>query len=377
MPTTEQVFLALLRSELTGEAPPTVVPNEELLKLSAKHDLSHLVADALDKQSALGADTVSQALKKQRYRAVLRYEQLNYELEAVNQCFAEARLPFIPLKGAVIRAYYPEPWMRTSCDIDILVHPEDVDRAVQLLCDKLGYQYKGKGTHDVSLFAPCGLHVELHFDTVEQGRASKANEVLSHVWEHTEGEIACRMSDAMFYFYHIAHMAKHVEEGGCGVRSFMDLWLLMHAVEYDKAERRALLESGGLARFAEAAEQLADYWFSGAEPSSFICDLEEFILHGGAYGTVATRTAVHQHKNGRWKTLWETIIPPYSDLKLQYPVLQTKSWLYPFYVLYRIGTKLQRKERKLAGKRLQQMTSVGNEERRSVADLLNGLGLSE
>ena len=33
----------------------------------------------------------------------------------------KVQIPFLPLKGSVIRQYYPEPWMRTSCDIDILV----------------------------------------------------------------------------------------------------------------------------------------------------------------------------------------------------------------------------------------------------------------
>ena len=47
MPTTEHVFLALLRSELTGEAPPEVHPEESLLALAAKHDLAHLVAEDL------------------------------------------------------------------------------------------------------------------------------------------------------------------------------------------------------------------------------------------------------------------------------------------------------------------------------------------
>ena len=78
MPTTEHVFLALLRSELTGEAPPEVHPEESLLALAAKHDLAHLVADALDKRHALGDDAVSVKLKKYRYLAVFRYEQIRY-----------------------------------------------------------------------------------------------------------------------------------------------------------------------------------------------------------------------------------------------------------------------------------------------------------
>ena len=40
----------------------------------------------------------------------------------------KAQIPFVPLKGSVIRKYYPEAWMRTSSDIDVLVHKEDVEK---------------------------------------------------------------------------------------------------------------------------------------------------------------------------------------------------------------------------------------------------------
>ncbi|MBO4954226.1 MAG: nucleotidyltransferase family protein, partial [Clostridia bacterium] len=36
-------------------------------------------------------------------------------------------IDFMPLKGAVIRQYYPEPWMRTSCDIDIHVKKDRLE----------------------------------------------------------------------------------------------------------------------------------------------------------------------------------------------------------------------------------------------------------
>ena len=57
-----------------------------------------------------------------------------YKAEYENLCsaFEKAQIPFLPLKGSVIRKYYPEAWMRTSCDIDILVHDEDVGRAKEI-----------------------------------------------------------------------------------------------------------------------------------------------------------------------------------------------------------------------------------------------------
>ena len=53
--------------------------------------------------------------------------------------------------------------MRISCDIDILVHENDLERATNHLINNLGYSYDGKGAHDVSLFLDKRVHLELHY----------------------------------------------------------------------------------------------------------------------------------------------------------------------------------------------------------------------
>ena len=76
--------------------------------------------------------------------AVYRYERINYELNCLTEALNQAEMPFIPLKGSILRQYYPEPWMRTSCDIDILVREEDIDAATQAIEKKLGYEYESR-----------------------------------------------------------------------------------------------------------------------------------------------------------------------------------------------------------------------------------------
>ena len=90
---------------------------------------------------------------------VYRYEKINYELNRLCETLNEVKIPFIPLKGSVIRQYYPEPWMRTSCDIDVLVHEEAVDQTAQIIVEKLGYTYEKKQYHDISLMSDGGVHL--------------------------------------------------------------------------------------------------------------------------------------------------------------------------------------------------------------------------
>ena len=98
----------------------------ELYRLSKKHDMAHIVGAALERRGLLGDDEVSAAFRKQQMLAVYRYETINYELEEIRELFEGEGIAFMPLKGSVIRKYYPQPWMRTSCDIDILVKEEEL-----------------------------------------------------------------------------------------------------------------------------------------------------------------------------------------------------------------------------------------------------------
>ena len=222
-----KVFFALLRSAIEGNK----LNSEELsdysdnlladmIKLSVKHDISQILALGLKQNDLLSSE--NKQIENYIIKAVFRYERIRCDYENLCNVLERANISFLPLKGSVIRKYYPEPWMRTSCDIDILVREEDSEKAKSILVDDNGYSFKGKGSHDLSFFTPSNIHVELHYDLVEDGRVNQCTKILKNIWDNVvirnDCEHWCEMTDEMFYFYHIAHMAKHFEDGGCGRR---------------------------------------------------------------------------------------------------------------------------------------------------------------
>ncbi len=336
---TIRILFALLRSaicgtQLTDEERDIYSPDllRELLKISSKHDVTHLVALGLKQNKLVTQETAE--IEKYILKAVYRHERMNYEYEKLCSALEEAQIPFLPLKGAVLREYYPEAWMRTSCDIDVLIHRKDLDRAIACLTDTHSYQEKERATHDVGMLSPSGVPVELHFDLVEEGRAQDAVKVLRNVWEHTSLHENSRfrydMSDELFYFYHIAHMAKHFENGGCGIRPFLDLWLLDHREKETAASRNAWLERGKLLKFADAARTLSEVWFGEKEPNTTALQMQEFLLRGGVYGSTDNRIAIQQKKRGgRWGYVVSRVFIPYAKLKRYYPVLERYPFLTP------------------------------------------------
>lgn len=385
----QEILLALIRNVICGEtlddnliSACTPEMLEDVYELAIKHDLPHLVGQALSKTAAPASDALAKC-KKAAMGAFMRYVQQNHEYNRVCAVLEEAKIPFIPLKGSVLRDYYPEAWMRTSCDADILVKEEILDTATALLVEKLGYTAGGKSDHDVTLRAASGFLLELHYDTIqERYEVNGCREVLASIWEHAapkeQGKNHLWLTDEMFYFYHMAHMAKHFAVGGCGVRAFLDIWIMNHRMDFDREKRYALLAEGGLLQFAKAAESLSECWFSGAEPAEMDVALSDYILRASLYGDKANRAALGQAKNGgKLKyVLTQRVFMPYSYLKDEYPVLKKHKWLTPWYQVVRWFRMLRRR----GGlgntvKELKANAASKQSEGAAAADILKHLGL--
>ena len=141
---TMKLLLALVRSALTGDKIPQEIQAEytaeqlpALIKTAQKQDIAHLVVFGL-KQNGLLTDA-EKRLEQYIHKAVFRHEGLVFEYGQICDTLEKAQIPFLPLKGSILRDYYPEAWMRTSCDIDVLVRREDLDVAVACLTDHYGY----------------------------------------------------------------------------------------------------------------------------------------------------------------------------------------------------------------------------------------------
>lgn len=305
----------------------------DVLKMAKQHDIEHLVALGI-LNNELANEKNKPQLQQVVFRAVYRYEQLNYDFKNVCEALENAKIPFLPLKGSVLRSYYPEPWMRTSCDIDILVPEKYLDVATLCLVENLKYTKHRKYSHDVSLFSSNGVHLELHYDLVEDGWANSSSKILKNVWDYASVKNGktywYELSDSIFYFYHIAHMAKHFQQGGCGIRPFIDLWILERLAETNEAERDDLLNKGELLQFARTARKITNVWINGESMDSVSQKMENFIINGGVYGNISNRIAVQQQKKGgSIKYVFSKIVIPYDELKFHYPVLQKHRWLLP------------------------------------------------
>ena len=377
--TTEDALFCLLRNEICGVPLPDdfnlTDQIEGIYRLSKRHDIVHLIGDAICRNNLLPESKFLNAFKLQMMMAVGRYEQQNAEFKRICEALEIAEISYIPLKGSVIREYYPKPWMRTSCDIDILVKAENLSAAVNHLVKTLNYQKGIEGSHDIVLTSLSGIHIELHYDTIEVGYAQKSSEVLKNVWDYaykSEGYMY-RFNDEMFYFYHIAHMAKHIENGGCGIRPFIDLFILCKSIGHTESD---LIKRAGLLKFEKLCIDLTEYWFNNGNSYADLLLFREYILTGGVYGNATNNILINQQKSGgNGKFILSKIFVPYYILKFKYPILKKYKILLPIMEVRRWLDALFHGRIKTRVKELEAAKSISTQRTEDIKKLFKALDL--
>ena len=333
----EDIFIKILRSELTEteldasvkeQLTPDVI--SALYSLSSRHDLAHIVFYSLHKCGLKSDDAMYSKFNQKAIISVYRNEQMKYAYNQICDIFNKESIPYIPLKGSVIRPYYPKDSMRTSCDIDILVKEENLESAIDSLVQN-GFNCGDKHYHDVSLFSPANIHLELHFNIQET--IEKLDAVLKDAWRHTKLTDGSRyeFTDEFFVFHMFAHMSYHFLGGGCGIKSLMDIWVMEHrmGVTYERA--REFLDKAGIYRFAAEISKLAEICFSGKPKDEFSDTILSYIFSGGVYGTFQNKMTVMKSKDkSTVKYLLKRLFMPYKSMVIIYPILKKVPFLLPF-----------------------------------------------
>lgn len=345
---TTKLFFELIRCAIKGDELSSqaveCLSNEQLISLFAlakEHDVVPMISYALCKNKLVqnNGEIYQNFINEQNF-AVLRYENINYELNRISTLFEEHQIYNIPLKGSVIRSLYPEPWMRTSCDIDILIKEQDKDKVISLLTKDLNCVLGKTFDYEISFYTTSRVHLEIHLNLVAERQDEVIDKVLSEVWNTAnvaQGyNYRMEMSDEYLYFYHVAHASKHFCASGCGIRPFVDWWLLDNKKENNQEKRNALLQRGKLLKFSEKARKMISVWFDAKNHDQITSEMEDYILKSGVYGLAENWAYYNQHRaGGKLRYALSKIFLSYDQLKRQYPVLEKHKWLTPFYEIRR------------------------------------------
>ncbi len=179
-------------------------------------------------------------------------------LEVIDQA-AAVGAKLLPLKGALLAfAAYPDPGMRPMSDIDLAVHPEEVDPLVAQL-QRSGFVRYGTGprfaldqTHHIILQRPSTPMVELHVRLLHE--LAVDGEVRSLFDRAIALELCERKVQALCWSDHFFFVALHAAAHGF---SYSPLWLIDLALLWPRVGDFSVVARQAQTRRAVAALHFA------------------------------------------------------------------------------------------------------------------------
>ncbi len=334
MPMTMDALLSLLRSVLKNENIPQIKLTTELIAFCSSQQLIGFLYYGIRNQEEKYSAQLISAVRQRYMASVTQQIQQDYYRDEIFKQLRNAQIPYMPLKGELLRHLYPLPYLRFSCDVDFL-YPQKYREQVNSILKKFGFEHsKRESTNDS--FMQGAVHIEPHFalnDQVEQYETYYAD-VWSHL--HSGDGLLFHFTDEDFYINYLLHTYKHFILGGAGIRSVIDVWLFRKAhPSMDEEYLRSQFQQLKINNFVQQYERLGRVWFEEQIGDSDTNLLSKYLFDGGAYGTLEQGASIQLLQTGnkrttRFRYFWNRVFLPYTLLRRQYPVLKKLPILMPF-----------------------------------------------
>lgn len=331
-----EYLIELLKCAVTGSEisePDESIDFEKIYEIAGRHNVQMTAYYGIKKlKSSLPAE-IGAKWENMHLHGISRSIRQLAELKKICDVFAKEKIVHMPLKGSLIKHMYPSPDMRNMADMDILIKPEDADRVYDIMME-MGYtcEMKGKFHHDVYMKEPI-YNIEIHvslFDSYDGVMDDYYKDILDRT-STGQNEYERVLSHEDFYVYNIAHFAKHFHEGGSGIRSVMDIYIMNKAMQdMDMDYVYAQLEKLGLSEFYKKVTTLEKFWFEDGEFSQKIGETADYILSSGTYGTVYNSVKNQIKRNGHFKGFMLNAFLPYNKMIISFPFLKKAPVLLPF-----------------------------------------------
>ena len=323
---------------------------KELYRCSAKHKVTALVCYALEK-----IVQVPVLFSEAKTKAVRKDMLLDTEFQKISAFLQSKGIFYMPLKGALLKEYYPNAGMRQMSDVDIFYDFRFREEIREYMLEK-GYEciaftegqdaYKRQPVYNFEfhhlLFSP--LESEVFYDYYK--------DIKKRLVKDSENPLRYNMSKEDFYIYLIAHEFKHFSQFGTGIRSLLDV-IVFTSKFWDSLDMKYVhreFEKLNLSEFEEKQRALCNRLAEDNLFGNLSVEDEELLscfLSTGVYGDY--RTGVANRITGKAgekdrefsrgkkiKYIIRRVFPPLEYYRAAYPFFYKHKILIPFCVVYRV-----------------------------------------
>ncbi len=326
------------------EVDPQSIASVDLSELSVMadaHRLTAIVAFALE-----AAGVRVDRFLQERSKAVSSEVNFDRERARILKAFEEKQIWYMPLKGIILKKFYPQTGMRQMSDNDILFDAEKAKDVHEIMVS-LGYETEiyDEGHRDDYRKLPM-FHFEMHrvlFDekTLPESLYRYYRDVRRLLIKDSGNHFGYHLSDEDFYLYMIAHEYKHFAWGGTGLRSLLDtyVYLKKHSKALDWEYIAAESEKLGIAKFEKRNRDLALKVFAAGgmqKLSEKETELLDYFIESGAYGSTPHAIRNYSRQAGMFRYVMQRTFLPMEAVKRYYPFFYRHKLLLPILPIYRV-----------------------------------------
>ena len=358
-----QDLLGILSSGLCDKPFETSCEDwDDLYRLAKMHSVENLFYKAIKNREDIPNDLKEKA-KKQYWGNIHQQISQDYYAEQVFNALNEKNISYMPLKGYYLRKLYPNPELRTSCDIDFFYDSTRTEELNEIMLKEGFVEEQGGPNH--SVWQKDATSFEPHFYLLSDN--DKFHAYYKNVWErlkNVEGSLYA-FSDEDFYIFFIVHSAKHFTHGGFGIRTVLDIHVYNQAKTLDREYLNCEFQKLGLAKFVRTMETLSECWFGGKTMDEDMERISDYVIESGTYGVSLNRIMLNNAKENsvggsRISYFLKTLFLPYKQMRRRYPILQKAPILLPFYWVRRWFEVLFKRRGNIA-KTVNTMQQITNE----------------
>lgn len=337
-------LIALLDGLLYGREPalPAEPDWPQVFDIAHLHGLEAIAWQAAGDRVAQRDPELAARWQKRTDQLLMQTLLQQQEEQALTGRFRQEGIPFVCLKGMVLRELYPQPQLRQLSDLDLLIPPEQMDAAAAIL-EARGYRLEEdaeRTPYHRGYQRPPYLQVELHTDLLDRNAAYFP--AVCDPWGHLDpsGE---RLDALYTYLYCVIHAAKHYYYKGTGIRTVLDLHLLRAAGGFDADAVETALRQIRLEGFHREFCALCDGWFGGPAPQALPAELDSMarvVFAAGIHGSPYARAAGAMGGGSGAGFVLRRAFPDYRTMVATYPVLGRHPLLLPWFWAHRLFTRV-------------------------------------
>ncbi|MBE6985789.1 MAG: hypothetical protein E7434_09345 [Ruminococcaceae bacterium] len=349
-------LIALVRSAMTGQKAslPEGFSMAAVVPMAKKHQIAPILLQALSHFDSPEFAAYKLKLMQSSALSLSISETQMAEAKALCEAFSEAGIDHAPLKGVLIKQYYPVESMRSMADIDILIRKNQYHK-IEPIMKQLGYTFEVESDHEYN-WRKGHVHAELHKCLVPSYNKDYYS-YYKEGWQlfHPTERSCYAMRDEDLFIYLFTHYTKHFRDGGIGIKHLTDLWVFRRAKpKLDEAYILQELKKLRLDEFYGNVMQTAAFWFDDGPQSEMAERMTREIISCGAYGKAdaqrkaeALRNAPQDSKHSKLRWTLKKIFLPYKNMCQKYPFLRYLPFLLPIMWVVRWVTAVFFKPKKL------------------------------